>query len=150
MNKKYTAINRTSLLLIANLPDKKGQISLKFNPGYGLNNDAYFVTDDKDIQDVLEKDARFNSTYKLATIDNMPVAQYNALKQLEEDKKTGNLPDIEPPKEIIQMSFDNINFAKDYLVTQCGVEKIKIPNPTAILNKAKELGFEFTILENNK
>ena len=48
------------------------------------------------------------------------------------------------------MQFNSINDARDFLTSEpYNIDKTKLNNPKAMLNRAKELGFEFEILNNN-
>jgi hypothetical protein len=138
VNKRYVAINRSSLILIAKLPENKGQLSIEFQSGYGMKREAYFMTDKKEIQDVLEADKRFNNSYRLEEIDNIPVIEYEFRQAQKKDTK------IEE-SELETITFGSINEAKDFLVSK-GIEKKKIPNPAAIANRGKELGFNIEII----
>jgi len=49
---------------------------------------------------------------------------------------------IVPISELKVKTFKTINEAKDYLVNDLKVDRKKIPNFTAIINRGKELGIE--------
>lgn len=143
MNKRYVAINRSSLILIAKLPENKGQLSIEFQSGYGMKKEAYFITNNKEIQDVLESDKRFNESYRLEEIDNINVVEYEFLQTQKESV-------VNDSNAIEKMPFNNINDARDFLANEpYNIERNKLNNPKSILNRAKELGFEFEILNNN-
>jgi hypothetical protein len=144
MYKKYVAINRKSLLIIIGLPDSNRQLSVEFSSAYGLNNEGFFYTKDELVQKALENDHRFNKSFRLAQIDNVDVAEYNARQEI--SKRQEEVTEINPvvPEGPEVISFDNINEAKDFLVSK-GVGKKQIPNPVAIVNRAKELGFTIEI-----
>ena len=143
MNKRYVAINRSSLILIAKLPENKGQLSIEFQAGYGMKKEAYFITNNKEIQDVLESDKRFNESYRLEEIDNINVVEYEFIQTQKESV-------VNDSNAIEKMQFNSINDARDFLANEpYNIERNKLNNPKSILNRAKELGFEFEILNNN-
>lgn len=144
MNKRYTANNRQSLLLILMLPDA-GQMSIEFKHGYSLRNEAYFMTNDETLQEVLENDVRYNKTYRLTEIDGMDVAEYNSRKDLAE---SGEMPEI-MNSDLTPMSFPTAQAAKEWLTKEHAVPVIILANKGKIVEKAKELGFEVTF-ENDK
>lgn len=126
------------MILIAKLPENKGQLSIEFQSGYGMKREAYFITNNKEIQEVLEADKRFNNSYRLEEIDNINIAEYESLQTQKKDTK------IEEP-EFETITLGSINEAKDFLISK-GIDKKKIPNPTAIANRGKELGVIFEII----
>lgn len=144
MNKRYTANNRQSLLLILIMPEG-GQMSIEFKHGYSLRNEAYFMTNDEILQEVLEKDARFNKTYRLTEIDGMDVAEYNSRKDM---AKSGALSEA-TTSELTPMSFPTAQAAKEWLTREHAVPVIVLANKGKIIEKAKELGFEVSF-ENDK
>ena len=144
VNKIYVANNRQGLLLVIR-PTNTTQISINFNSGYGLRNEAYYGTDNPELQESLEKDARFGKTYRLERVNNMDVAEWNARQKL---KKAGEIKSINtvtpateesnPNEEII---LDNAQAAKNFL----NAEPYNIPfnqmkNKAAIFEEAKKLG----------
>ena len=131
------------MILIAKLPDNKGQLSIEFQSGYGMKREAYFITNDKEIQDVLEADKRFNNSYRLEEIDNINIAEY-------EFRQTQQGSSVDKTTTLEKMQFNSINDARDFLTSEpYNIDKTKLNNPKAMLNRAKELGFEFEILNNN-
>lgn len=138
VNKKYVANNRQSLLLILMLPSR-GQISLEFNSGYGLNSEGFYLTNDEALQAVLESDKRFNKTYRLAEIDGISLVEYNARKEMRENNL---LP--EEPKEPEPKSFRTSQDAKEWLHKEFAVPYALILNKDKIKAKALELGFDVT------
>ena len=150
VNKIYVANNRQGLLLVIK-PTSTTQMSLSFNSGYGLRNEAYFGTDDPFLQEALEKDTRFGKTYRLERVNNMDVAEWNARQELKNSEvKTVKLPteenqtsDKNNPKDIL---LDNAQAAKNFL----NAEPYNIPfnqlkNKAAIFEEAKKLGLNLKL-----
>lgn len=135
-NKRYVANNRQSLLLILSLPGG-GQTSIEFRPGYGLQAEGYFLTNNEQVQEALEADKRFGKTYRLDEINNMPLTEYNARKSLKEKG-------IELPKDtrlLEERVFPRVQDAKEWLEKDHNVPISLIGNRAKIIEKARELGF---------
>jgi hypothetical protein len=146
MNKRYTANNRQSLLLILMLPDG-GQMSIEFKHGYSLHNEAYFMTNDETIQEVLENSPKFNSTYRLSEVNGMDIAEYNSRKDLAENGDLGSLSG----GELTPMTFPNGQAAKEWLSKEpYNIAAGQLGSKAKIVEKAKELGFEVTFESDNK
>ena len=144
MNKRYTANNRQSLILILILPTS-GQMSIEFKHGYSIHNEAYFLTNDATVQEALEKDQRFGKSYRLSEIDGMDVAEYNSRK----DMKEAGVSDGES-NELTPLSFPNAQTAKEWLHKDHSVPLALLTNKGKTYEKAKELGFEITFENDNK
>lgn len=161
MLKKYKANNLQKLLTYVTIPGK-GMVAVTFKPGYGQNFDAMLLTTDKELQDALENSKDFNVLYRLEEVNNIYVKEYEALISIEESKKALDLkkdettpgvegvidqkPDKEP--EVIEglkvIKVKDIQEAKNILGAEpYNVPKIKIPNVTAISNRAAEFGLTF-------
>lgn len=141
--KRYVANDLQNLQIIISLPGS-GQVTITFNSGYGLRREAYFLTDNETIQNALENDHRLNKSFRLAEINNMSVAEYearlsieNAIKIAEEKDKKEN----PTPKE-----FPTISAAKTWLHHELNVPMAKLGNKAAVIEKALELGFEISFL----
>ena len=88
VNKTYVANNRQEYsLVIASALLPNGSMILEFRGGYGMSPEAYYFTEDSLMQKVLEEDHRFGDSYRLAKINNMDVAEYNARLAIEANKK---------------------------------------------------------------
>ena len=111
--------------------DGKAQ-NILFNGKDGERKLYTFETGNEKLQKAIEKTQQFNTFYWADTIQDI-------------DEK-------EPIKafELTVKPFDTINAAKDFLVIEMGVDKKKIPNPTSILNKGRELGYDIVIGNNDK
>jgi hypothetical protein len=111
--------------------DGKAQ-NILFNGKDGERKLYSFETGDKKLQDAIEKTQQFGTFYW--------------------PDPTQDTGDKEPVKafELTVRPFDTINAAKDFLVIEMGVDKKKIPNPTSILNKGRELGYDIVIGNNNQ
>lgn len=149
VNKIYVANNRQGLLLVIK-PTDTTQISINFNSGYGLRNEAYFGTDDPKLQESLEKDARFGKTYRLERVNNMDVAEWNARQDLEKTGKIKSIDTVIPEAEETnpnkEITLDNAQAAKNFL----NAEPYNIPfnqmkNKTAIFEEAKKLGLSLKL-----
>ena len=143
VNKRYVANNRQSLVLV--LVTGESQMSIEFKPGYGLRNEGYFLTNDLKVQQMLEKDSRYNKSYRLAEIDNMDIAEYIARNCIK-DKEN------ETPKEAVNDDtkiFTTSQEAKDWLNKEYKVPFNQITNKKKIIDKALELGFKIEFENEN-
>lgn len=157
VNKRYVANNRRSLTMGVRL--QSGQsYTIEFFNGYGLRNEGYFLTNNVEVQEALESDPRFNKSYRLEEIDNVNIAEYNALQELKKRKVV--VPAEEPKAEVItaetpaepvdevvaeeskNLEFDNAQTAKNFLNKEHGVPFSQMKNKAAILKSAEELGFK--------
>jgi hypothetical protein len=111
--------------------DGKAQ-NILFNGKDGERKIYTFETGDEKLQKAIEGTQQFNTFYWADPVQD--------------------LGEKEPVKafELVVKEFDNINAAKDFLVIEQGVDKKKIPNPTSILNKGKDLGYDIVIVNNNQ
>jgi hypothetical protein len=92
----------------------------------------YYKTNNEEIQKALESSASFNNSFILETKE-----------EVEEVIK-------EEVKELEVITFANINLAKDFLTSEpYNIPRTKIPNLTAVENKAKSLGINIVIENNN-
>lgn len=149
-NKRYVANNRQNLQLTVDLPDKKGQITITFQAGYGLRREGYFLTNDEMIQSVLEGDARFNRSYRLSEINNVSLAEYNALKTIAENKETTTevtseevLTDDTQKPEV--KTFANFLAAKSWLCKNYTAVYSEMKSKEILTAKYAEAGFELKI-----
>lgn len=83
VNKRYTANNRQGLLIILMLP-QGGQMSIEFKGGYGIRNEAFYFTNQEEVQLALENDPRFGKSYRLSEVDGMDISEYLARKVIRE------------------------------------------------------------------
>ncbi len=129
MNKRYTANNRQNLQIVIGLPAKR-QTTITFISGYGLKREGYFITENEDLQKALEKDDRFNRSFRLSEVDNMSIAEYNANA------------DIKKKKEQSEKIFKTIQEAKDWLNANYNVPYNKLGNKTLCEKEFKNVGLE--------
>jgi len=144
LNKRYVANNLQNLQLIISLPEDNGQATITFNAGYGLRSEAYFITDNEDIQQALEKDQRLNKSYRLEEINNMSVVEHEAILSIENATRIAEEKDKKEnptPKE-----FQTISEAKKWLHHELKVPIAKLGNKAAVVEKALEFGFELSFL----
>jgi hypothetical protein len=150
-NKRYTANNRQNLQITVNLPDNKGQVTLTFHSGYGLKSEGYYLTNNETIQTALEQDLRFNKSYRLSEINNVPFAEYSARKAIAEKGKkeeTEALPVdgfVKPVKELEVKTFPNYLSAKSWLCKNYTVMNYEITSKEILVSKYAEAGFEVKI-----
>lgn len=162
VNKKYVANNRRSMLLI--LGGRGGQLTLEFKPGYGFSHEGCFLSNDESIQEALESDPRFNKSYRLAQIDNMDVAEFNARKVIKDSATSKPVPEkikeevVTPtgdqaPKEKVEEtpqvpeipSFKTIQDAKNWLNKVHKVPFSQLGNKKKIFAKVEELKLNIKI-----
>ena len=142
-NKKYIANNRQSLSMVMVLPGG-GQHTIEFKPGYGLLNEGHYFTNDPKVQELLEKDKRFNKTYRLEEINNMNFREYNARKEL------GLLKKEETKTNIIEKEFETVNAAKDFFHDEpYGIGTSKLTTKAQVVAIGKELNFNVTFKSDN-
>ncbi len=136
-NKKYTSINRQSLLIVIALPQKKGQCTIEFKTGYGLSAEGYYFTNDPIIQEALESDKRFNKSFRLDKIDNVSIHEYNAKITVDKQNEDDELP------VIIEKVFSNVNGAKDFFKADpYEIPVSKLATKSAIIDQGKALNFD--------
>lgn len=151
VNKRYVANNRQSLVLILNDPNM-GQMTIEFKPGYGLRNEGYFLTNDPKVQQILEKDPRYNKSYRVDEIDNVPIAEYIARRTLNVPKDGGTketVADEQGEKNPERKEFATAQEAKDWLNKEHAVPLNQITNKKKIVDKAIELGFKIEFVNDN-
>jgi len=85
---------------------------------------SLFSTGDEKLQKAIESTPHFGQYYWVDT-------KFEDISQ-----------PIVPISELKVKTFKTINEAKDYLVNDLKVDRKKIPNFTAIINRGKELGIE--------
>lgn len=125
VNKRYVAINRQSLLLVVNVPNG-GYRNVEFLNGYGLLNEGYVLTNEPELQEILEKHPRFNQSFRLAEIDNVPVAEYEARKQIAQQKQKD--------AEKAAKAAEKVRLAQE----KADKEQAEADEAQALLNQAKE------------
>ena len=136
-NKRYVANNRQNLQIIVSLPGDQGQTTITFQSGYGMMKEAFYLTDNKIMQEALESDKRFNKSYRLEEIDGMPLIEYNARVELE----SGSKPAKEPKIVLKDKHFDTVKDAKSWLNTEHQISFAVLKNKETIKEEAIKLGF---------
>ncbi len=172
-NKRYTAFNRQNFLLVVNVPGTTNQMSIEFSGGYGMSSEAYFFTNDIDVQNMLESDPRFNEKFRLTEIDNVPIAEYNARKEIKAAKKeVVQKVEVKPevvqeakteaevipaaPKEVVEKVavkrnvFKNMQDARNYFASELKVPFHLTNNKQKLKEKAAELGVNIVLESDNK
>ena len=129
-NKRYVANKRQQLQIVVALAD--GQTTITFNGGYGLRPDAYYITNDEALQNALEKDSRFNVSYRLDEIDNVSTAEYQA-KSITQESKEANLP---------VKTFRTNTEAKDWINEYYHVPYNRITNKVQLIAEYEKQGFK--------
>jgi hypothetical protein len=162
VNKRYVANNRQSLMLIIN--SGLSQQTIEFKPGYGLRNEGYFLTNDLAMQQALEKDHRYNKSYRLDAINNIPIAEWiarNTIAQKEKEKEDKLVKEVNPvpgeteqkkddvPRVPEKVPFSTSQEAKDWLNKEHGVPFNQITNKKKIIDKAIELGLKIEFVNEN-
>jgi len=147
-NKRYIGNNRQNYQVTVNLPENKGQVTLTFNSGYGLRPESYLLTSDENVQAALEQDKRFNRSYRLTEIDNVPLSEYNAriaiAKKTKEEKEIKVLPVVDLEVKEVK-TFANFLSAKSWLSKNYEVVYSELINKEILAAKYAEAGFELKI-----
>ena len=135
-SKRYVANNRANLQIVVTLPDS-GQVTITFNTGYGLRREGYFLTSNEAIQKAFESDKRYNLSYRLEEIDNIPLAEYEARKFLKSN---------EVPVSNVK-TFRINNDAKDWINSHYGIPYSRLINKAMLTEEYAALGFELQFEE---
>ncbi len=149
-NKRYIGNNRQNYQVTVNLPENKGQVTITFNSGYGLRPESFFLTSDEYVQAALEQDKRFNRSYRLAEIDNVPLAEYMAKKAIAGKKETASkitteevLTNDNQKPEV--KTFANFLAAKSWLCKNYTAVYSELNSKEVLAAKYAEAGLELKI-----
>lgn len=130
ITKKYRANTNISINVV--LPSKKN-LHISFIPL--SDGSSVFITDNKDIQNAIEKNHNYGKLFRL-------VESYDKANQAAA-KPDNEIDSADEVNTVTEIKVSDISAAKDYLADKFGVSRTALRSTQAILNKAEELGITF-------
>ena len=94
-----------------------------------------FYTDNKDIQDALERHYRYGKLFKCIGVKD--ISSVKSIPSKEEDA------DAEPSNEIVKIRVNDISEAKDYVAENFGISRTLLRSKKSIVDAAAIHNIEF-------
>lgn len=127
--KRYISTSHISLSVF--LPSGKSK-RVSFNPITGSG--SFFITDDKELQNALEKHYRFGTLFIVDPI---------YVEQEEQQKAKRKAMDVKVEQKIEEVTITCLDDAKEYLSDRFGISRTKMNSMKAIEEHAKANNIKF-------